>query len=73
MLYLELKTSILPLLEGNDKRQKMNSNKIGLNVLSTNYTSKMFEQLRYIHSKYNKSARSVCMTSVLCVQLQLFQ
>ena len=29
----------------------------------------MFEQLRYIHSKYNKSARSVCITSVLCVQL----
>ena len=64
MLYLELKTSILPSLKGTDKRHKMNSTIV----------SKMFEQLHYIHAKYNKSASQiVCNLSDTGATVQLLQ
>ena len=62
MLYLELKTSILPSLKGTDKRHKMNSTIV----------SKTFEQLHYIRAKYDKSASQiVCNLSDMGATVQL--
>ena len=59
MLYLELKTSILPLLEENDKRHKTNSNNNFKNVW-----------VAVLHScKLWWITQSVFVTWVICVQL----
>ena len=64
MLYLELKTSILPSLKGTDKRHKMNSTIV----------SKMFQQLHYIHAKYDKStSQIVCNLSDMGATVQSLQ
>ena len=58
MLNLELQTSIVPPLAGNDKRHKMNSNnnklKHPIYQLRT-LQECLTEQLRYIQAKYNLS------------------
>ena len=56
MLYLELKTNILPPLEGNDKRDKINSN--------NNRLKRPIYQLHFSCTTFMQS-----ITRVLCVQL----
>ena len=69
MLYLELKISILPPLEGNDKRHKMNSNN---NRLKHLIYQKHFKNVWAVvqHScKVWWISQSVCIIWVLYVQL----
>ena len=58
MLYLELKTSILPPLEGNDKMHKMNSNnyRIKRPIYQLHFQN-VWAVVLHCHAKYDESVR----------------
>ena len=69
MLYLELKTSILPPLEANDKRHKLNSNNNRLKRTIYQFHFKNVWAVVLHSFKVCWISLSVCLTSVWCVQL----